>query len=414
VARVRGRPRLGLALAGGGPEGAIWEIGALRALDEAIDGLDLSTLDVYVGVSAGSFLAANLANGLRTDQMCRAIVKHEPGEHPFSPEVFFSPALGELTRRSLSVPRLFAEAIAAYVANPRDRSLLDSLTRLSHALPVGAFDNEPIRQYLRAIYTMKGRTDDFRELRARLFVVAADLERGRPVVFGSDDWSHVPISRAIQASSALPGLYAPVEIDGRHFVDGVLLKTLHASVALDQGVELLFCINPIVPVDVSQTSLDALDDGYFDLELRGLPTVLSQTFRTLIHSRLVVGMKAYAKRYPDADVLLFEPDRDDYKMFFTNVFSFSARRRVAAHAYLSMRRDLRDRADELRPILRRRGLHLDMRVLEDDTRDLWEQVGVPSDEPESETQRTLRRLDRALSRAERALRPGNRGDGEPF
>jgi predicted acylesterase/phospholipase RssA len=404
----RRRERVGLALAGGGPEGAIWEIGALRALDEAIDGLDLNDLDVYVGVSAGSFLAANLANGLTPVQMCRAIVKHEPGEHPFNPEIFFTPALGEYVRRGLSVPALVGRALAAFAANPRDRTLLDSMTRLSRALPVGVFDNEPIRRYLRGIYSRPGRTDDFRELRHRLFVIAADLERGRPVVLGSKEWRHVPISRAIQASSALPGLYPPVEIDGRRFVDGVLLKTLHASVALDAGVRLLLCINPIVPVDVSagRTNGDGSSAAWaedFDLERRGLPTVLSQTFRTLIHSRLVVGMSAYRKKYPGADVLLFEPGRDDYGMFFTNVFSFSARRRVAAHAYQATRRDLLARFDELAPLLAAHGARLKREVLEDDTRDLWEGVGLPRDEHATVARRTVDRLDRALDRLERLL-----------
>jgi predicted acylesterase/phospholipase RssA len=400
----RRRPGVGLALAGGGPEGAIWEIGALRALDESIAGLDLNALEIYIGVSAGAFLAANLANGLTPAQMCRAIVKHEPGEHPFSTETFFTPAVGELVRRSLSVPRLFTEAVAGFVSDPQDRSLADSMTRLSRALPVGLFDNEPIRRYLRAIYTMKGRTDDFRKLKRPLRVVAADLDRGVPVIFGSPDWQHVPISRAIQASSALPGLYPPVEIDGRRFVDGVLLKTLHASVALDAGAGLVFCLNPIVPVDVSQgDGAHRAFHGELDLEKRGLPSVLSQTFRTLIHSRLAVGMKAYEKRYPGADVVLLEPDRDDYRMFFSNIFSFSARRKVAAHAYGATRRDLLARRRELRPMLRRHGLDLRIDVLEDETRDLWADLGLSSDSPETETQRTLRRLDRTLDRLERLM-----------
>ncbi|MEH6563001.1 MAG: patatin-like phospholipase family protein, partial [Marinobacter sp.] len=49
-------PRIGLALGGGGPLGGIYEIGALRALDEALDGLDFNNLDVYVGVNTGSFV----------------------------------------------------------------------------------------------------------------------------------------------------------------------------------------------------------------------------------------------------------------------------------------------------------------------------------------------------------------------
>ncbi|MGA2568759.1 MAG: patatin-like phospholipase family protein, partial [Pseudolabrys sp.] len=58
------RRRRGVALAGGGPLGAIWEIGALVALDEALLGLDLADADIYVGVSSGSFIAAGLANGM--------------------------------------------------------------------------------------------------------------------------------------------------------------------------------------------------------------------------------------------------------------------------------------------------------------------------------------------------------------
>jgi len=399
VTRQRRKAPVALALAGGGPEGAIWEIGALRALDEAIDGIHLDRLDIYIGVSAGAFLAANLVNGLTTAQMCRAIVKHEPGEHPFNPEVFFTPAVGELVRRGLSIPRLLAEAVAAFAVNPYDRSFLDSMTRLSRALPAGVFDNEPIRKYLRTIYTMRERSDDFRELERKLFVIAADLDRGVPVVFGSPEWRHVPISRAIQASSALPGVYPPVEIDGRRFVDGVLLKTLHASVALDHGAKLVFCLNPIVPVDVSAPN-PTLDGEPLDLEGRGLATILSQTFRTLIHSRLTVGMKAYEKRYPGADVILLEPNRDDYRMFFTNIFSFSARRAVAARAYESTRRDLLARFDDLAPMLARHGGRLRRDVLEDSTRELWSGVGLPEDE-ESGAQRTLRRLDYVLDRVER-------------
>jgi predicted acylesterase/phospholipase RssA len=397
----RRRPRIGLALAGGGPEGAVWEVGALRALDEAIAGLDLNELEVYVGVSAGAFLAANLANGLTPEQMCRAIVKHEPDAHPFNPETFFTPAFGELARRGISVPRLLAESVGSFLANPRDRSLLDALTRLARALPVGVFDNEPIRRYLREIYTMHGRTDDFRRLPRALRIIAADLDRGLPVILGGPGWDHVPISRAIQASSALPGVYPPVEIDGHRFVDGVLLKTLHASVALDAGAELIFCLNPLVPVDVSARHAESHEE--IDLERRGLPSVLSQTFRTLIHSRLAVGMKAYESRYPGADVVLVEPGREDYRMFFTNIFSFSARRKVAAHAYDATRRDLLARADALEPLLARHGLGLRRSVLEDAGRDLWEGVGVPEDERESETERTLRRVGRALDRAERLI-----------
>ena len=405
------RTSIGLALAGGGPAGAVYEIGALRALDEAIDGLDVNALDVYVGVSAGAFLAANLVNQLSSAQMARAIVKHEPGEHPFVPETFFTPAIREWARRGLSVPRLALEALWDFARNPRDLSLVESLTRLGQALPVGIFDNEPIRHYLRTIYTMKGRSDDFRKVGRRLYIVAAELESGRSVVFGQPGRDHVPISRAVQASSALPGLYPPVDIDGHLYVDGVLNRTVHASVALDAGAKLLFCLNPIVPVDVSTGRSSALY-GEGELLRRGLPSVLSQTFRTLIHSRLDVGMKRYDKLYDDADVILIEPDRDDHAMFFSNIFSFSERSAVCAHAYESTRRDLLKRYDLLAPILARHGLTLRLDVLEDRGRDLWRGVGLDSSAARFLSRKggrvesshdTLERLDSVLDRLQAAL-----------
>jgi predicted acylesterase/phospholipase RssA len=393
-------PRIGLALAGGGPEGAIYEIGALRALDEALQGFDSSDLHAYVGVSAGSFIAGCLANGMRSAQLCRAIVKQEPGQHPFRPEVFFTPAFHEMARRSLMTPRLALEAVRNYLLHPWDQTLVESFFRLTRALPVGVFDNEPIRAYLQRIFSIKGRTDDFRRLRKPLYVVAADLDCGEPVRFGEPGFDHVPISKAIQASCALPGVYPPVDIDGRSYVDGVLLKTLHASVALSAGVDLLICINPIVPVDTSRAiSAGAMRRG--KLVHRGLPTVLSQTLRTLVRSRLAAGLASYAPRYPDRDVVLIEPPRDDYRMFFTNTFSFRGRKTVCEHAYRATRRFLREHRAELDPVLRRHGIRLRDEVLDGEPGELWRQGAATGPLRGEEVSA---RLEGALTRVEAIVR----------
>ncbi len=391
--------RIGLALAGGGPEGAVYEIGALRALEEALEGLNLNDLGVYVGVSAGSFIAACLANGIGAAQMCRAIVSAEPGDHPFATETFFTPGVGEMVRRGARFPRLLVEALWRHLRHRKDLTLLDSLTRLARALPVGLFDNEPIRAYLERIFSIPGRSDDFRRLRSRLVVVAADLWSGRAVRFGERGLEAVPISRAVQASTALPGLYPPVRIGDRDYVDGVLLKTVHASVALDHGARLVLCVNPIVPVEANGLAVGEGVHG--PLRERGLPTLLSQTFRTLIHSRLTVGLARYGTQYRGADVLLFEPRPDDVDMFFTNIFSFSSRRRVAEHAYRATRRDLLRRRAEIGPLLARHGIRLRTEILCDEARDLWAGVGLAgaraSDVPVSA------RLDRALTQLEQLL-----------
>lgn len=392
---------VGLAMAGGGPAGAIYELGALRALEESVEGLDLNNLCVYVGVSAGAFIASNIANHLTTTQMCRAVLKYEPGDNPVVPETFLTPAMGEWLRRGASVPRLFVESLWKYARNPRDLTLLESLTHLSRALPVGLFDNEPVAEYMEKILAYPGRSNDFRQLDKKLIVVAVDLDSGQPVRFGEPGFDDVPISLAVQASTALPGLYPPVEIGGRHYVDGVLLKTMHASVALDAGAGLLFCMNPIVPVDTAQ----AVSEGVMKrgkLINRGLPTVLSQALRTIIRSRLGAGFEGYRDKYPETDVFLFEPPSDDYQMFFTNVFAFSSRVMICDHAYRAMRRQLLERRDELAPALEKHGFRLREEFLEDSDRTIWDGVGWLKDRaPNAVLQRLADVLDRLDDEVER-------------
>ena len=84
------------------------------------------------GCRAGAFVAANLANRITTAQNVRAIVKHEPGEHPFVPQTFFTPAVGELLRRGVRTPSLLLDAALGPVCRTHDAtSLYDSAMRLS-------------------------------------------------------------------------------------------------------------------------------------------------------------------------------------------------------------------------------------------------------------------------------------------
>jgi NTE family protein len=373
-ANVR-RGGVGLALAGGGPGGAVYEIGALYALQEALDGIDLTGLQCYVGVSAGAFVAACLANKMPPSLLARILDRRVEGEEPFDPKLFFVPNYREFARRGVTLPALVSQALWYFLRRPFDRSVASAASRTARALPSGIFDNEPIRRYLERVFSRNGRTNDFRKLDTALVLVASALESGKPIRFGEPGHTQVPISLAVQASTALPGVYPPVLIDGRYCVDGVLLKTLHASVALEYGVELLFCVNPVVPVDTRRGELEGVLEPGALLE-GGLPSVLSQTFRTLVHSRLEVGLAAYSTRYPNASVLLFEPPRDEYGMFFSNILSLGDRHRVCELAYAATRADLRRRADELEPVFARFGITLRRDVLDDETRTLWGSIGA--------------------------------------
>ncbi len=359
------QPRVGLALAGGGPLGAIYEIGALAALTEALEGLDLNDADVYVGVSAGGFIAAALANGITPHQLSRAFIEGEKSSDRFEPSILLRPAFREYAKRLASVPPLAVSAAWHYLAGAS--TIMSAFERLGRAIPTGVFSGDEVDRYLSAIFAQPGRTNDFRRLAHKLYLVATDLDTGSSVAFGSPDMDHVPISRAVQASAALPGLFPPVEIEGRYFVDGALRKTLHASVALDQGIELMLCLNPLVPYDSTPHHRTRDREHHMDkLVEGGLPVVLAQTFRSIIHSRLGAGLERYKTAYPHTDILLFEPNRADADMFFTNLFSYSSRRRLCEHAYQKTREELWKRRHELTPLLERHGVTIRTDVLQDE------------------------------------------------
>ena len=161
---IPARPRIGIALAGGGPVGAIYELGVLRALEDALDGVDLTDLGVYVGVSAGGFMASALANGIAPKELYRIVIASESVDFPFKPELFLQPAFREFAKRALSLPGLLGSAAWHYVAGLGRRGLLESFQRLGSALPAGIFTNVAIQGFLADGFARSGRTDDFRKL----------------------------------------------------------------------------------------------------------------------------------------------------------------------------------------------------------------------------------------------------------
>jgi NTE family protein len=430
-AGAAGGMKLGLALAGGVLEGGFYEVGVLCALEDAIAGLDFTRADVFVGVSSGAVITSLLANGIPPRTLSRAILSRAGGGLDLDPNFLFTPALGEYARRVAKIPGLLGGWVKRRLRNPLDMSVIGSLLELGALAPVGLFDSAPMQRYLARVFSADGRTNDFRRLRGDLRVVAVKLDTSELVTFGGPGYEHVPISRAVQASLSLPGFYCPVTIDGEQYIDGVARRTLNASVALDEGADLLFCVNPIVPVDVNRAANGNGDGGSQgdgtnggpsngrpangngrsgdgkkprSLSDYGLPAVLSQTFRTAIHSRMGTGFRSYAHSYPDADVILVEPDLSDHRMFFSNIFSFNNRREVCEHAYASTLRHLREHAEEIGTKLERRGMRLRREVLDDPRRVLFAEdefdarpAGVTG-----EIRNVLDRLGEVLERIERS------------
>jgi predicted acylesterase/phospholipase RssA len=398
-------PRIALAVAGGGPLGAIYEIGALCALQESLHGINFTKLQHYVGVSAGGFVAAGLANGMTPLQLFGWFIEDRKRHtESFDPSWLMQPAFAEYFFRSLRLPALLLSA--AWDSSFGRRSLMSVLEQLAPSLPTGVFSNTQVHVELSKLFSKPGRTNDFRLLKNRLTLVATHLDSSKPIAFGRAGWDHVPISKAVQASTALPGLFPPVEIDGQHYCDGALIKTMHASIALDEGVDLMLCLNPLVPFDASApiNHTDTLTPWAVPEPIPhivdgGLPAVLSQTFRSLIHSRLLLGLKAYEHTYPNTDIVLIEPNHRDPELYLANTFSYSQRRHLAEHAYQQTRQMLRSRQTGLGTKLSYHGITLNHAALDDNHRHL-----CPPRYPKTRVGQSLTKLHNIMDNLQQVVR----------
>jgi NTE family protein len=97
---------------------------------------------------------------------------------------------------------------------------------------------------------------------------------------------------------------------------------------------------------------------------------MNQTFRSMIHSRLELGMKQYERSYPHTAIILIEPDHRDVEFYTANTFSYRQRRELAEHAYQQTRLMLRTRYTTLMGQLRPHGMGLNRAVLDDTARTL--------------------------------------------
>ena len=315
--------------AGGGVTGAVYEIGCLRALEELLDRSVLD-LDLYVGVSGGAFVASLLANGISPSEMYDEVAARarKPFGVPVTP--LFRLGLSDLLKRSAKAPRVLSDALWTALTG-EGRNLSDLALSVFELLPAGLFENSGIQEYLAGLFAAPSRTNSFARLARELYIVAVDLDNGEAVSFGDEGFQDVPISKAVQASTALPGLYRPVRIRQRDYVDGGVKKTAHINLAIRHGAELVICINPIVPIQ--NHAVRGPVGGH--LSDKGVTYVLDQALRIMLHGRMKYGMERYEVEHPEVDILLLEPLRDDMRMFGYNIMRYSARQVVAEHGYRS-------------------------------------------------------------------------------
>jgi NTE family protein len=309
------RPRIAVALGGGGVLGAAWIAGALVSLQQRM-GRPLRDVDVIVGTSAGSVVAAALRCGVEVDE----IVAHQRGTNMVS-----LPALGDIDRESGSRPplprlrlgstKLLASAaraphrvhpwVAASALIPQGRARHRTLTGLVHALLANS-DGNP-------------RPTDLSWPGRSTWIMSVDYESGRRTAFGRAGAPAASLPDAVVASCSIPGWHEPKVIGERRYVDGGLRSNTSVDLLSRVPLDEVYVLAPMASfetdrprnpalraerfvrqlianglsrelrkVDASGVTVRALTPGPADLAAMGMnmmdPTRRSEVLETSLHT----------------------------------------------------------------------------------------------------------------------------------
>ncbi len=227
--------RTALVLGGGGITGIAWEIGLLAGLADA--GVDLSGADLVVGTSAGSVVAAQLTSGAGLAAMY---------------ERQLAPATGEKAAR-LNRATLVQFGWAMLRSRGKDVEFRRRIGTL--ALAAVKAGMTPSEQERIDVIGQRLAGADWPD--RPLTVTAVDAETGEFRLFDRD--SGVPLVHAVAASCAVPGVYPPVTIDGRRYVDGGMRSAANADLA--DGYDRVVVLAPIPRGVGPMASVDAQVTG---------------------------------------------------------------------------------------------------------------------------------------------------------
>jgi len=355
------RSRTALVLGGGGFTGGVYEIGALRALDLLSVNRTVSQFDVYVGTSAGAFVAAAVANGITPEEMMRVIVQQVPTPFPDARvSALLHPNYSEFLSKGVQIPFRVIQVLRRLVRDVGQVSAVDLVVGLAEALPSGLYSGDGIERYVRTVMAEPDRTDDFRLLRPELYLAATDLDTCERVVFGAEGWDDVPISKAVAASGALPMIYKPMKVKDRELVDGGLVSTTNLDIAVEAGAKFIVVVNPLVPFvnDFDKRIPTLTGSRARRVSDMGFPQIGYQSFKLLAYQRLHEMAKRWEERYPGVDIILIEPEPNDELMFQTSIMNYTSRVDIARHGFQSVTLKLAHDYTRFKRICARHGIEI--------------------------------------------------------
>jgi len=358
-----------MVLMGGGIMGAAWEIGCLTALDRMLRGRCATCqFDTYIGVSAGSVIAALLANRVPPARIYETIINDEAGTFNFRRSDIYRAKKRQMLLATGRIFKNFATSLNSYYRRQRRIGTSDLLYILQEQFPAGFFSLDPLQKYLCRSFASEGLIDNFYNLPAELYIPAFDIDLGERVVFGGEGYRSQHICQAITASCAIPIFFQPHRIGNSHYIDGSTGRVGHLDLAIERGADLIIAINPRVPFhnDRQTSCLPALSSGKCaSITELGVSFVWEQSQRIEGRERLALALEGYRREHPKVDILLLEPKAEEPLLFLQSPMSFESRRMVMAYGYQTTLDHLKVDFPRYEKIFSRHGYSISNRHLDD-------------------------------------------------
>lgn len=208
-----------LVLGGGGPVGIAWEAGLIAGLEEG--GIDLAAADFIVGTSAGSFVGSQLAMGKSAAEMAKAILAEADRPRPPPPPVGGRPAEAQAAPNLALLFQKMQEAASGERDPEAVRREIGAFALQAQTVDEATF----IRGFGRSLSEQQAESWPSRPFAC----TAVDAETGAFMVWGNA--SGVGLARAVASSCSVPGVFPPITIDGRRYIDGGMRSATNADLA---------------------------------------------------------------------------------------------------------------------------------------------------------------------------------------